>query len=69
MKMIAKLERDRLLEEKKLRLGEEPESDAEGVVQIAFRKPSGNERIQRRFLKKDLIQKLYDFIDLKMNED
>ncbi|TNV81073.1 hypothetical protein FGO68_gene13535 [Halteria grandinella] len=69
MKALANQERDKQLEEKKLRLGDEPESGAEGVVQIVFRKPSGNERIQRRFLKTDLIQKLYDFIDLKTHED
>lgn len=45
MKALANQERDKQLEEKKLRLGDEPESGAEGVVQIVFRKPSGNERI------------------------
>ena len=32
---------------------------------VVFRKPSGNERMQRRFLKTDKIEKLYDFIDLQ----
>eukprot|EP00347_Sterkiella_histriomuscorum_P003699 403363283 len=58
-----KNQRENLLNLKIQRLGEEPASDNPDIVQIAFRKPNGNERIQRRFLKDDLIEKLYDFID------
>lgn len=36
---------------------------------IVFRKPVGNERIQRRFLKDDKIERLYDFIDTLPQED
>ncbi|CDW76903.1 ubx domain containing protein [Stylonychia lemnae] len=49
--------------DKLIRLGQEPEQTNPESVQIAFRKPNGNERIQRRFLVSDLIEKLYDFID------
>jgi hypothetical protein len=57
------------LEEKRARLGEEPDSRAEGVVQIVFRKPTGKERIARKFLKTDAIQRLYDYIDLMREGD
>jgi hypothetical protein len=49
------------------RLGEEPSEGEEGTVMIIFRKPVGNERLQRRFRKTDLIERLYDFIDLEGN--
>lgn len=45
------------------RLAQEPESSDPEAILIAFRKPVGNERIQRRFLKDDLVERLYDFID------
>lgn len=57
-----------LNEQKKQRLGEEPSQDSAEAVNIVFRKPVGNERIQRRFLKDDKIERLYDFIDLMPRE-
>lgn len=36
---------------------------------MVFRKPTGKDRLQRRFLKTDLIGKLYDFIDVTNAED
>jgi UBX domain len=50
------------MKEKKERLRDEPSE--EGSVLVIFRLPLGNERIQRRFLKTDKIQKLYDFVDV-----
>jgi hypothetical protein len=35
---------------------EEPSKDAEGVCEIVFRKPTGNGRISRRFLKTTKVQ-------------
>ncbi len=32
---------------------------------VVFRKPTGNERMQRRFMKTDKIERLYDYIDLE----
>ena len=55
----------KLLEDKKARLGEEPAESEEAKVLVVFRKPTGNERMQRRFLKTDKIEKLYDYIDLE----
>jgi hypothetical protein len=46
-------------------LGEEPSDGIEGTVLVVFRKPTGNERMQRRFMKTDKIEKLYDYIDLE----
>lgn len=43
---------------------EEPSADEKDSVQIVFRKPLGNERLQRRFLKSDSVQRLYDYIDM-----
>jgi UBX domain len=54
----------KLLEEKILRLQGEPGEKDEGAVLVVFRKPTGNERIQRRFLKTDKIERLYDYIDI-----
>ena len=53
------------MEEKKERLGEEPADGSEGSVLVVFRKPTGNERMQRRFMKTDKIERLYDYIDLE----
>ncbi len=60
----AKNELQKEIEQKRERLGEEPIEGGDGVVMVVFRKPTGNERIQRRFSKDDLIERLYDFIDL-----
>jgi hypothetical protein len=38
-------------------------------VLVVFRKPTGKDRLQRRFLKADLIGKLYDFIDVTNAEE
>lgn len=57
------------LEEKKARLGEEPEEGSEGSVLLVFRKPTGNERIHRRFMKTDKVEKLYDYIDIMAAND
>jgi hypothetical protein len=55
----------KILEDKKASLGEEPDEKEEGKVLVVFRKPTGNERMQRRFLKTDKIAKLYDYIDIE----
>ena len=52
------------MEDKKVSLGEEPAESDDAKVLIVFRKPTGNERMQRRFLKTDKIARLYDFIDI-----
>ncbi len=65
---LEKEERQRM-EEKKERLGQEPEEDSETSVLIVFRKPTGNERIQRRFRKTDKVERLYDFIDIMAEKD
>ena len=57
------------LERKKVRLGEEPPEGEEGVVVVVFRKPTGNERISRRFRKDSPIEALYDFIDVQLSQD
>lgn len=57
------------LERKKARLGEEPSEGEEGVVMVVFRKPTGNERISRRFRKDSPIEALYDFIDVQLSQD
>jgi len=62
------LKKESLREEKLKRLGEEPKEEEEGTIMIVFRKPVGNERFQRRFRKTDLIERLYDFIDLEGNK-
>ncbi len=53
------------MEERKQRLGEEPIEKTDGSVLVVFRKPTGNERMQRRFMKNDKIERLYDYIDLE----
>ena len=52
----------------KMSFEEEPAQDNKEAVQIVFRKPVGNERINRRFLKSDPIQRLYDYIDMLSKE-
>jgi UBX domain len=65
----SKEEWEALIMNKRERLGEEPAEGIEGIVMVVFRKPTGNERIQRRFKKDDLIERLYDFIDLELSQD
>lgn len=43
-------------------LGEEPPADNPNCALIVFRKPT-NGRLQRRFLKTDKIQQLFDYLD------
>ena len=57
------------VERKKAKLGEEPSEGEEGVVMVVFRKPTGNERISRRFRKDSPIEALYDFIDVQLSQD
>lgn len=64
------LERRKELQAYKLSLlRPEPEANNPDSTTIAFRKPTGNQRIQRRFLKTDKIQMLYDFIDSQSLEE
>lgn len=42
---------------------DEPEQGNPDATNIGFRMPLSGERVQRRFLKTDKIQLLYDFID------
>ena len=53
---------------KKSQLAEEPAEDAEGITTIKFRDPSKGNSYQRRFLKTDTIQILYDFIQSRIDE-
>ena len=53
----------------KLSFAEEPAADHKEVVQIVFRKPLGNERLTRKFLKSDSVQRLYDYIDMLSPEE
>jgi|TARA_B110000305_G_C19102963_1_gene476123 hypothetical protein len=46
-----------------INLPEEPASDNGDSTNIGFRMPLSGERVQRRFLKTDKIQLLYDYID------
>lgn len=48
---------------------DEPEQGNPDATNIGFRMPLSGERVQRRFLKTDKIQLLYDFIDDLQNQD
>lgn len=49
-------------EELKKKLPEEPSEDNPDACTVQFRLPDGSESIQRRFLKSDKVQTLYDYI-------
>ena len=46
----------------------EPAADDTEACHIIFRMPVSGSRIERRFMKDDKIQLLYDFIDSKLHE-
>lgn len=48
---------------------EEPGEKEADATRIVFRMPMSGERIQRRFLKTDKLQIMYDFIDHLQNEE
>ena len=56
-------------ERRVIELPEEPAQDDPDSTNIVFRMPHSGERLQRRFLKTDKIQILYDFIDDLQNKD
>ncbi len=63
-KFESKAEESQLLKKWKIeQLGEEPSAENKDCALIVFRKPTGNGRIQRRFLKSDKVEMLYYFID------
>lgn len=49
-------------------LPEEPSKDDVNSLEIIFRMPLSGERVNRRYLKTDKVQLLYDFIDHLQNE-
>ncbi len=49
--------------EKQKQLPEEPTGDNKNSTHIIFRYPDGTRRKERRFLKSDKVQVLYDFVD------
>jgi len=44
-------------------LPEEPTKETEDSLELIFRMPESGDRIQRRFMKTDTVQIVYDFID------
>ena len=48
---------------------EEPAGDNADATKIILRMPTSGERVERRFLKGDKLQLIYDFIDHLQNED
>lgn len=62
---IEELRQSKLLEaeQKKLQLPAEPDAKDPNTCHIVFRLPVSGERTERRFLKTEQVQTLYDFID------
>ena len=48
---------------REINLPEEPTKETEDSLELIFRMPVSGDRIQRRFLKTDTVQLVYDFID------
>jgi hypothetical protein len=66
----SKAEERQLLKQWKLeQLGEEPPEENKECALVVFRKPTGNGRITRRFLKTDKVEMLYYFIDTLTAEE
>jgi hypothetical protein len=61
-KLIREEERKASIVKKKKALKAEPEEGNPEAAEIALRLPSGK-RVQRRFMKHDVIQRIYDFIE------
>ncbi|XP_057454526.1 plant UBX domain-containing protein 9-like isoform X2 [Lotus japonicus] len=62
-KMIEKKDLEKMLDKKEIMLPKEPPLGDEKVITIVVRMPNGN-RCERRFLKTDKLQLLFDFIDI-----
>ncbi|XP_027337684.1 plant UBX domain-containing protein 8-like [Abrus precatorius] len=62
-KMLEKKELDKMLDKKEVRLSKEPLLDDENAITIVVRMPDGG-RCERRFLKTDKLQLLFDFINI-----
>ncbi|KAE9605449.1 hypothetical protein Lal_00024731 [Lupinus albus] len=62
-KMLERKELDKMLAKKKVKLSNEPPPDDINAITIVVRMPDGSRR-ERRFLKTDKLQLLFDFIDI-----
>ncbi|KAK7349566.1 hypothetical protein VNO77_07022 [Canavalia gladiata] len=62
-KMLEEEELEKMLNKKEVRLSKEPLLDDENAITIVVRMPDGG-RCERRFLKTDKLQLLFDFIDI-----
>ena len=57
-----------ILSKKRSLISAEPPASEDSTSEIAFRFPSGK-RVIRRFLKRDSIQRLYDYVDVCLAEE
>ncbi|KAK7274582.1 hypothetical protein RIF29_15678 [Crotalaria pallida] len=62
-KMFARKELEKMVDKKEVRHSNEPLPDDENAIAIVVRMPDGSRR-ERRFLKTDKLQLLFDFIDI-----
>ena len=58
-----KAAKEREAQEKRERLPQEPDEKDPNAAHIVLRLPGSGERVNRRFLKTDTVQMIYDFVD------